>query len=101
MSLANCVFIRDIWKYSETFYYYHYHFPVPPSCSWCSRAMSRGGREFLGCSQDVFHRNAAASSAAEPFCTRDNWQGAVLFLTQGRPTDEVELRDGRMKDGTP
>ena len=42
-------------------------------------ASEMNGREFLGCSQDVFHRNAPQDA---PFCTRENWQGAVLFLTQ-------------------
>ena len=39
--------------------------------------MDTGERSFLGCSQDVFspHGN-------EDFCTRDNWQTAVLYLAQ-------------------
>ena len=39
--------------------------------------MDTGERSFQGCSQDVFspHGN-------EDFCTRDNWQTAVLYLAQ-------------------
>ena len=40
------------------------------------------GSDFLGCSQDVFRRNDARRP--EPFCTRDNWQSAVLYLSQVR-----------------
>jgi len=34
------------------------------------------GEQFLGCTQDVFNANAAPSD----FCTRENWQSAVLYL---------------------
>lgn len=34
------------------------------------------GEQFIGCSQDVFSANASPSE----FCTRDNWQTAVLYL---------------------
>ena len=39
--------------------------------------MDTGERSFLGCSQDVF-----SPHGAEDFCTRDNWQTAVLYLAQ-------------------
>ena len=41
---------------------------------------------FLGCSQDIFHRNADGEQGNAPFCTRDNWQSAVIYLSQ-----ELEL----------
>ena len=39
---------------------------------------------FLGCSQDVFHRNAElrGEQGDFPFCTRENWQSAVIYLSQ-------------------
>ncbi len=40
---------------------------------------------FLGCSKDVFHRNADVrdhDETASAFCTRENWQSAVLYLGQ-------------------
>jgi hypothetical protein len=40
--------------------------------------MSRG-QEFLGCSQDVLHRNQIEEN---PFCSQDNWQEAVICLAQ-------------------
>ncbi len=40
--------------------------------------MSRG-QDFLGCSQDVFHRN---QSDENEFCSQENWQGAVICLAQ-------------------
>ena len=43
--------------------------------------MDQGERKFLGCSQDVFSEHGAAD-----FCTRENWQTAVLYLAQ-----EMEL----------
>ena len=43
--------------------------------------MNQGERKFLGCSQDVFSEHGA-----EDFCTRENWQTAVLYLAQ-----EMEL----------
>ena len=39
--------------------------------------MDTGERSFLGCSQDVF-----SPHGQEEFCTRDNWQTAVLYLAQ-------------------
>ena len=39
--------------------------------------MDGGERRFLGCSQDVFTEHGQ-----EDFCTRDNWQTAVLYLAQ-------------------
>ena len=45
---------------------------------------------FLGCSQDVFHRNTELRGGEQggdsPFCTRENWQSAVIYLSQ-----ELEL----------
>ena len=43
--------------------------------------MEQGERKFLGCSQDVF-----SPHGADDFCTRENWQTAVLYLAQ-----EMEL----------
>ena len=43
--------------------------------------MDQGERKFLGCSQDVF-----SPHGVEDFCTRENWQTAVLYLAQ-----EMEL----------
>ena len=43
--------------------------------------MDQGERKFLGCSQDVF-----SGHGADDFCTRENWQTAVLYLAQ-----EMEL----------
>ena len=40
--------------------------------------MSRG-QDFLGCSQDVLHRN---QTEEDPFCNQENWQGAVICLAQ-------------------
>ena len=40
--------------------------------------MSRG-EEFLGCSQDVLHRNQPVGGS---FCAQENWQSAVLLLSQ-------------------
>ena len=41
---------------------------------------------FLGCSKDVFHRNAELRGGEEgdpsAFCTRENWQSAVIYLSQ-------------------
>ena len=39
--------------------------------------MNHGERNFLGCSQDVF-----SPHGQDDFCTRDNWQTAVLYLAQ-------------------
>jgi len=39
--------------------------------------MNQGERKFLGCSQDVFSENGQ-----NDFCTRENWQTAVLYLAQ-------------------
>jgi hypothetical protein len=36
---------------------------------------------FVGCSHDVFHRNQWHSDL-NPFCTKENWQSAVLALAQ-------------------
>ena len=43
-----------------------------------SPTMSRG-QEFLGCSQDVLHRNQIEENY---FCSQDNWQEAVICLAQ-------------------
>jgi hypothetical protein len=42
-------------------------------------------RDFVGCSRDVFFRNVQ-DGGGEPFCTQDNWQSSVIYLTQ-----ELEL----------
>ena len=39
--------------------------------------MEQGDKHFLGCSQDVF-----SPHGQDDFCTRDNWQTAVLYLAQ-------------------
>ena len=43
--------------------------------------MDTGDRKFVGCSQDVF-----SPHGQDDFCTRDNWQTAVIYLAQ-----ELEL----------
>ncbi len=57
--------------------------------------MSRG-QDFLGCSQDVFHRN---QSDENEFCSQENWQGAVICLAQVNINVTVNLEVSRIYSG--
>ena len=57
------------------------HTGAEPEGQRSVEGMEQGERKFLGCSQDVF-----SPHGADDFCTRENWQTAVLYLAQ-----EMEL----------
>ena len=42
--------------------------------------MDEKGKDFLGCSEDVLHRNERSNTVQH--CTEDNWPSVVLSLSQ-------------------